>query len=427
VNFLFTRAEGGYSAKEGAGGLANLAKASEPLMPEKPRNRGQTSSGPRKGGAARAKPRPEARPSVAKKQQQNPIAPPKADTVAETPRRTKEEQTQELGPRQSQRSAAEQEELEQRIVELEESQRYRDIIRLVWKRWRSLAKKKEFVWETMALKYQLTKAYAEKPDFVKRFFSPTFNVAAPQLRSVEKKIDGVTDENIRRLLRRYARHAVRYGIAFSLRAKSPYFRVRSSGFAGDNFHVVIRNGEIEPVVRPLGEDSPYEEAPLSDAFGSDEPIPPAVQPLMTGRENLARYVVIDDTEDFSLLNQLMDFAYSPNQVTVIRYNSTTPRTFFLIGENVPLNKVFGSLKRVAAAAQREVTGSDQRGMTPNLRKLHGQLNLILRRGTGRESATRLLDAEERRVASETEGKKDYLSRRQSIESHLSQLKRQLED
>ncbi len=396
-------------------------------MPAKPRNSRKNSTGPRKGGTATKKAQPKASPSVAKKRQENPVVPPKTDAVG-TPQSTKEAEAQEPESLEPEESAVEQAELKERIAQLTESQGYRDIRRLVWKRWRNLVKNKEFIWETMKLKYKLAKAYRKNPDVVTNFFEPTFNVAAPQLRSVEERIDGVTNEKVRQLLRQYARYAVRYGVAFTLLPKPPYFRVRATGFIGDRFHVVIRNGRIEPVVPPLGDDSPNEEAPLSDAFGSDEPIPPAVQALMTEPENLARYVVIDDAEDFSLLRQLMDFAYSPDQVTVIRYNSMPPGTFFLIGENVPLNKVFGPLRGVAAEAQREITGRDQRGATPNLRTLYVELNLILRRGTGNVSAARLLaDEDRRRATPDTEGKKDYSLRLAVKEARLSQLKRQLED
>jgi hypothetical protein len=202
---------------------------------------------------------------------------------------------------------------------------------------------------------------------------------------------------LKALLKRYAMFVIRYGVIFVLKSKPPYFRTRSIGFWGNKFHVELRNGQLEPVGGAPAWDG---QTPLSDGFESAELIvPEALRSLVEDapkektlaednpkkdRKNtndypMAKYVRVDDEDEFSVLNQIMDFAYSSDQVAVIEYRSSVfRRNFLMIGENVSLNQVWDQLKKVVTEWQRETGGSDQRGKPTDIRRLSALLNTIVR-------------------------------------------------
>jgi hypothetical protein len=130
-------------------------------------------------------------------------------------------------------------------------------------------------------------------------------------------------------------------------------------------------------------------------------------------------VFIEDEDAFSVLRQMFDVAYSPNHITVFRYNSQPRHTLLLIGRDVSLAKVWPRLRKLVAADQRSSADRDQRGTAPDLRRVHAQLNTIMR---GKGSMN--LRAEKFVKDKSSEG---YSRRLASMESQLSQLKRRLEE
>jgi hypothetical protein len=294
---------------------------------------------------------------------------------------------------------------------IEPSPEFRKTKTALWNRWRALGDIKEFVWETARLKLRFERAYQDQPDVVRKFFRPAFTVSLVNDQGLEDRIRGV-DNEFGSLLRRYVDYAVRYGVQFRLFREAPYFRVgEGQGVVNDRFQVVIRNGGFEP----RGYLPP--DTAFSDGFESDVTATPSELERLV-REGLAKYVVIDDEEPLSLLRQMFSFAYSPNHVTVFRYCSPPRHTLILVGQNVSLPEVWPRLRKVVAADQRTSTKSDQRGASPNLRRLHALLNTIMR-GTDTQSVKAARFVRDKVSAG-------YPERLASMESQLSQLKRQLE-
>jgi hypothetical protein len=321
---------------------------------------------------------------------------------------------------------------------------YRRIRKAERQRWKKLASNKDFVWETWQLKYQLGEFFRLDPDQIKKYFDPSFSVTPSTLGAVRRRISSLRDEKLKALLTRYTRYALLYDVALVL-TRENYFQTRSLGFKGTTYHVAVRSGQIRPIA-----DGPWEEkgtlplskrvkpgdwlitgAPMSDGFESEVPVPSNLQSLLG--KGLARYVLIEDEDKSSILRQILDFAYSPDQVTVIDYASTK---FFLVGENVPLIDVWSDLRKVAADSQRQIGDGDQRGRLPKLWRVHGNLSLIVRnKGSLGDKAQILLRKEdrERKEKEDREGKekgKDpkpqtAAARLAAKQSYLSQLKRQL--
>jgi hypothetical protein len=318
----------------------------------------------------------------------------------------------------------------------------------LFRRWRALGKSEEFVWETFSLKRQLGQAFEANPDPVREFFRPTFSVTLIDSQRLVSRIDAVKDEEFRRLLWRYVKYAIRYGVVLQLFRKAPYFRVRegSQGVVDDRFHVVIRDGVFEPVSPPRPDDA------FAEGFESDvKATPPELERLVregivkvkerlikVGNvevkrrirrvERVAKYVLIDDEDSFSLLRQMFYFAESPNYVTVFRYNSVPSHTLFLVGQNVSLPDVWPKLRKVVVADQRAAGTRDKRGVPTDLLKLHARLNSIIRgKGSQTERAAKFVPADDPK-ADPKAGKqaREYPKRLAIMESQLSQLKRRLE-
>jgi hypothetical protein len=271
---------------------------------------------------------------------------------------------------------------------------YQKIQKAIRRRWRSLLNSKEFILETFALRQRLGDALQNDPDEIRKFFCPHFFVDVMYFPTVEKKINRVRDNRLRELLMRYAKYGLRYGVGFELDENKSQFRARMGDVWGNKFNVAIRNGRLEPAG---GAPFPEEGLPVSDGFESDGlPVPANLKQLV--EEGTAKYVVINDEDDFSVIRQLLEFAYSPNQITVVEYGSTFRHQFYLIGENVPLNQAWPQLQKVAAKFQRSVVGHNQQGSPGDLRRLYEQLIALVRR---KESmgvkAAWLIQNEERRA------------------------------
>jgi hypothetical protein len=288
------------------------------------------------------------------------------------------------------------------------------------KRWRMLARDETFVLETASLKWQLGQFFRDSPKEIRNFFKPTFPVSWRDYRAVKKRIDGISNAKLKKLLARYVRYSLLYNVKVVLNKKQPWFRVRDAGSLGDNFHVVLRNGRVEPKRSISARELEESNSSLDDEFVSEKPgdMPPGLAPLIEG--GLAKYVLIKDKEKFSVLRQILQFAYSPTQVTVLQYDSFPRQRIYLVGDTVPLSQVWNKLRKVAADSQRRPGNRDRRGRLSNLSRLYGQVNALLRNNgkNQKELAIDLLKL--RGNDAPTEGEIA------TTESRLSQVKRRLE-
>ena len=301
---------------------------------------------------------------------------------------------------------------------IEPSAEFRRTKAALWRRWRAVGNSREFIWETLKLKWKFKRVYEDNPDLVRQFFRPTFMVTLVNSQELERRVRRLRDKEFRSLLRRYVDYAVRYGVVFQLFQRAPYFRVREGqGVVEDRFQVVVRADGFEP----RGYLPP--DTAFPDGFESDAPAtPPELERLV--KDGRAKYVLIDDEEPFSLLRQMFSFAYSPNHVTVFRYRSQPKYTLFVVGQNVPLAKVWPGLRKVIGADQRSFAKRDQRGKAPDLRRVHAMLNTILRgKGSQIERAARFVPE----FPSSKVRRLGYPERLGVIESQLSQMKRRLDE
>lgn len=205
----------------------------------------------------------------------------------------------------------------------------------------------------------------------------------------------------------------------------------------DRFHVVIRDGAFEPVSPPRPDD------PFAEGFESEvKATPPELERLIRDGivkvkerlikvgdvevkriirrvERVAKYVLIEDEDPFSLLRQMFYFAQSPNHVTVLRYKSMPSHMLYLVGQNASLPDVWPKLRKVAVADQRAAGRRDKRGVATDLLQLHAWLNTIMRsEGSQSNRAARFVKD---KISA------GYKKQIASRESQLSQLKRRLEE
>jgi hypothetical protein len=101
---------------------------------------------------------------------------------------------------------------------------------------------------------------------------------------------------------------------------------------GGKLRAEIRENQLYP---PSGWDG---DNPLEDNLEAPDLAPPeGLERLL--REGRARYMFIDN-DDTSLLREILDILYSPDQVSVVRLGGNYPATFFVVGDQVPLNSTF---------------------------------------------------------------------------------------
>jgi hypothetical protein len=385
------------------------------------------------------------RPLESKKKQTPESAPPASYTTELTPQAVapqqarikaeadaaavKEAVTQETGKEPTE-DAPKLPESQARTRTIERLQR---MTRAEQKRREALRNNKEWVWETYRLQFKLEPFVQNNPDQLKQFFTPTFVVTAGNFQAVKNKINKIENAELRALLERYARYALRYGVVFTLQKSEPHFRNDWIGYGLNKFHVAIRKGKVAPIGKarawekapPLPRRVPSEDfelvvqTPTSDDLETDEVDAPAGLKSLV-EEGGAKYVRIKDEDDSSLLRQIADFAYSPDQVTVIDYDySLGQMRFLLVGEHVPLSEMWPKLRGIVASYQRDYAKHDQRGKDTDTKKLKAYLKAIIRRGDSLKNiAVKFV---------EPNPKDSYSKRFASMESHLSQLKKKLQE
>jgi hypothetical protein len=318
------------------------------------------------------------------------------------------------------------------------------------KRWNRLQNNKEWVWETYRIQVRLEPFVKSNLTGLKTFFRPTFVVTEESFRAVKSKIDKLKDAELEAVLERYANYVLRYGVVFTLQENQPHFRIRWVGFGLNKFHVKITDGQVEPIggtpaweaVPPpslRGAKETMEEllvqTPVSDDLETDDlEVPNGIQQLVA--EGTAKYVLIKDEDDFSVLRQISSFAFSPDQVTIVDYEfervrvsaskrkalsdesaDLERRRFLIVGENVPLNQVWPKLRKITATYQRKYAKHDQRGAASQGAQLRKYLSAIVQGG----------DSMQNIAANFVEDKESpgYQKRLATMQSHLSQLKRKL--
>lgn len=253
---------------------------------------------------------------------------------------------------------------------------FRAIRRAIWQKWRTLANDKAFIWETAKLKLNLKAAFKSHPKDVQLFFDPLFEPRLYPANEITKRIKKLSDKHLQNTLRAYTRYVLRFGVAMQLHKRAPHFRTRGTGADADpstKFHVKVTGSHFKPTESWWDDGN----TSISDYFGSETvPVGPEMQKLIdTG---VAKYVEIEDLQKRSLLNRLMDFAYSPDRLTFVLLASEQPYLLCLIGENVSVEKTWRDASKVVSEFQKRQYSRTRAGRPPQLRELTKQLAVLLR-------------------------------------------------
>ena len=253
----------------------------------------------------------------------------------------------------------------------------------LWRKWRTLASDKEFIWETARLKYNLNILLADHETVVKKFFPVRFMPDAFSPIRYSAAIKSVEDKQLRRVLRRYTRYVSRFRVVMELHPKQPRFRVRMiDADPRSKFHVKVSRSHFEPLNEPPEDDTAH----VSEFFGAEYlPIGSQMQSLID--KGAAKCVWIEDPNKTSLFTQLMDFGYSPHQLTFVVVRSSQPYIFCVLGEAVRVEKEWHEAGKVVSELQEHLYRRVHVGRRPQMRQLRKRLAILLRRhGTDKDLA-----------------------------------------
>ena len=283
---------------------------------------------------------------------------------------------------------------------------YRKVQRGLWRKWRQLARDKEFLLETARLKLNLTLAWKEHPQEVAWLLRTVLLPVAPTSRVIPGSARGVRDKHLKVVFQRYSRYVCRFGVVMRIAKTPPYFRSEAIWQTARKFHVQVMRGHLRPITI-----SPDEEELESNFFASDAVgVAPEMERAI--RDGNFKYVQVDDDSKGSLLQELVDFAYSPNDLTFVLLASKQPYVLCIIGDNVSIDGTWHRAGRVVAEFQEHQYGRIRAGRPVDFQKLRRDLAVLLRKeGTMMEKAILLSPESARSVYSKL--------------SALSQLKRKL--
>jgi hypothetical protein len=284
----------------------------------------------------------------------------------------------------------------------------------VWQRWRRLAADKEFLWETARLKFNLTRLFQGRPADIRKFFSPIFRPDIFDLPATRRLISAsVRNAELRETLQHYLTYVIRFGVLMRLSPRMPYFRTQLAAEVGSTFHVAVRSRRLAPAM-PQRWDG---QTPMSDFYTSDQiDLDPEMKAIVD--KGLARYVEIDHEHPRSILNELLEFAYSSDQITFIRINADQKYLLCLLGENVSVDATWRHASKIVSEFQKKHYGRVRSGRRPKFREIRKRLSLLLR-GKGNLTSKAITLLEWRGQLAPTD------SQVRSRLSSLSQAKRKL--
>ena len=192
---------------------------------------------------------------------------------------------------------------------------------------RGLKDDKEFVIQTAVLKNALERALQRYPKLVMAFFRDFSDPAGVHRYKAPEFLKTLKNKKVKLLLGEYLKYAMRFGVVLRLRRRG--FEEEYLIPWGTKFHVRIKKEHFEPVDGyPGDEDTPFEYFFESDSVKT---WPALSKQMSLGR---AKFVLIEDSEQTSILTRLEAFAYHPDGLTFVFHNAEQPYLFCLVGEKV---------------------------------------------------------------------------------------------
>jgi hypothetical protein len=226
---------------------------------------------------------------------------------------------------------------------LADDPRVRALRRRRWAHFRALAKDDAFRDETEAVRSGLNAAYGFDPATVDAFMRQFWYPSPAAYLKARQFLDRIPGSSLRAALLHYLQYASRFGIYMVRRAwrGRTKFAVRGIVPRGEKFHVRVIEDHLEPAAG-MPEDEPFVEYFSNNTL----PVVPELQKVIS--EGAARFVLIEDDSFSTVLSELEEFAYSPNEITFIVHRAERPHVLCLMGERVTQPQLRAALPAVSA-------------------------------------------------------------------------------
>jgi hypothetical protein len=196
-------------------------------------------------------------------------------------------------------------------------------------RTRALENDKQYISLRDEFEQRLVQAHRDSPAEVANFFTKFLVPSQLNDEEIRTDLNTITNQSVRRTLEDYMRFAKRFRVIFRFNRSTGTFRLQVLPSEGVKFHVRIVGDHLEPVESlPIDEDDP-----LRDHFSDNQ------LTILSEAQNLvndghATFTQIDDGPGYSMLKDLLSFAYKDDGAAFFFHNSDQPSLGCVFGEKM---------------------------------------------------------------------------------------------
>jgi len=222
------------------------------------------------------------------------------------------------------------------------------------------------------------------PKFVERLFQGFAFPTAFKRQAIERFRQDTKDENTRTTFDEYCEFVARFQVIFRRVRKRPFFVPSLLPPLGHRFRAKVADGHLVPFhLVAKGENDPY-----FDQFETaDVAVPSAAHPFV--QNGTAKFVLVEDNGNSSILNELEGFAYDPNCLTFVVHRAEQPYLICIVGEKVGLDSTWRDAAKVIRQFRKQEFGRETAGRPPNTQLRKKALKAIATRGALKAKAARL--------------------------------------
>jgi hypothetical protein len=260
-------------------------------------------------------------------------------------------------------------------------------------RLRELETDKEFLIETEQRAKDLKAAYAAHPETLRNFFRKYPIISPFRRQRIAEFLREINDPTVRRALEDYWRYAYRFRVSMRLNPKILAFEPRPWSSGGKVFDVKIVEDHLEGRIAP-GPDEAY-----SDYFESPGMhVPPTIRELIEAGK--AKFVRIEDPNDYSILQDLESFAYKDDGVALFVHQAEQPYLGCIFGEKMA-KQTLAQMGKAVSEFQKTNFSRVQGGRPRNTDRLKRELKVDQRAISNKAKAAELADGgDEKKVKAE---------------------------
>ena len=201
--------------------------------------------------------------------------------------------------------------------------------------------------------------------------------------NIEAVLAGVSDAQMKKVVRDYAAYIARFRVVLSARAGE--FREVPLPPFEQMYRAQVVDGHLRPIEKV--------EEPVYDLmYLADPPIdlPDALRSMVDRGE--ANVVELMDGGGRSLLDELADLSYHPERLTFIIFHGEQDYLLCLVGEKLPTNTIWRSGGKVITQVQKKFYGRSKAGRPHDTELLNQAIELDQKPGTYEEKAHQLTPA-----------------------------------